>query len=69
MPNREARGGQWPRRVAAAGPAGCAGGGRPVALNVDAAANYITAAICKMTGNKPGPACSASQIMALAGKV
>jgi hypothetical protein len=41
----------------------------PVALNVDAAANYITAAICKMTGNKPGPVCSASQIMALAGKV
>ena len=41
----------------------------PVAQNVDAAANYITAAICKMTGNKPGPVCAAPEIKALAGKV
>jgi hypothetical protein len=40
-----------------------------VALNVDAAANYITAAICKMTGSKSGPVCAAPQVMALAGKV
>jgi len=41
----------------------------PVAQNVDAAANYITAAICKMTGNKPGPVCAAPEIKALSGKV
>jgi uncharacterized protein DUF929 len=41
----------------------------PVAQNVDAAANYITAAICKMTGGKPGPVCTAPQVKALSGKV
>jgi hypothetical protein len=41
----------------------------PVAKNVDAAANYITAAICKMTGDKPGSVCAAPEVKALAGKV
>jgi thiol-disulfide isomerase/thioredoxin len=41
----------------------------PVAQNVDAAANYITAAICKMTGGKPGSVCTAPQVKALSGKV
>jgi thiol-disulfide isomerase/thioredoxin len=41
----------------------------PVAQNVNAAANYITAAICKMTGGKPGSVCTAPQVKALAGKV
>jgi uncharacterized protein DUF929 len=41
----------------------------PVAQNVNAAANYITAAICKMTGGKPGSVCTAPQVKALSGKV
>ena len=41
----------------------------PVAKNVDAAANYITAAICKMTGGKPGSVCTAPQVTALSGQV
>jgi len=41
----------------------------PVAKNVDAAANYITAAICKMTAGKPGSVCTAPQVKALSGKV
>ncbi len=34
----------------------------PVAQAVDGAANYVTASICKMTGDKPGSVCSASQV-------
>jgi len=41
----------------------------PVAQAVLGAANYMTAAICQMTGGKPGNVCSAPQIKALAGKV
>jgi hypothetical protein len=32
----------------------------PIAQGVDGAANYITAAICKMTGNQPASACTAT---------
>jgi hypothetical protein len=32
----------------------------PVAKAVDGTANYITAAICKMTGNQPASACTAA---------
>ncbi len=32
----------------------------PVAKAVDSAANYMTAAICKMTGNQPASACTAT---------
>ena len=32
----------------------------PVAKAVDGTANYITAAICKMTGNQPASACTAT---------
>jgi hypothetical protein len=34
----------------------------PVAQAVDGAANYVTASICKMTGNKPGSICTAAPI-------
>jgi thiol-disulfide isomerase/thioredoxin len=34
----------------------------PVAQAVDGAANYVTASICKMTGDKPGSVCSAPEI-------
>ncbi len=34
----------------------------PVAQAVDGAANYVTASICKMTGDKPASVCSAPQI-------
>jgi thiol-disulfide isomerase/thioredoxin len=37
----------------------------PVAQAVDGAANYMTASICKMTGDKPGSVCSAPQIKAI----
>ena len=30
----------------------------PIAQAVDGTANYITAAICKMTGNQPASACT-----------
>jgi len=33
-----------------------------VAQVIDGAANYVTASICKMTGDKPGSVCSAPQI-------
>jgi hypothetical protein len=32
----------------------------PIAQGADGAANYITAAICKMTGNQPASACTAA---------
>jgi thiol-disulfide isomerase/thioredoxin len=41
----------------------------PVAQAVDGEANYITASICKMTGNKPGSVCTAAPITALEGKL
>jgi len=37
----------------------------PVARAVDGEANYITASICKMTGNKPGSVCGAAPITAI----
>jgi thiol-disulfide isomerase/thioredoxin len=37
----------------------------PVAQSVLGAANYVTAAICKMTNNKPASVCSASSITKL----
>jgi len=37
----------------------------PVARAADGAANYITAAICHMTGNKPGSVCTSSAIASL----
>jgi hypothetical protein len=36
-----------------------------VAKNIDGTANYLTAAICKMTGNKPGSVCTAAPIPAI----
>jgi hypothetical protein len=39
--------------------------GSAVAKNIDGSANYITAAICKMTGNKPGSVCTAGPIPAI----
>ena len=41
----------------------------PVAQNVNGAANYITASICKMTGNKPGSVCTAGPIPAIEAKL
>ena len=37
----------------------------PVAQAVDGAANYVTASICKMTGDKPGSVCSAPGIKSI----
>ena len=37
----------------------------PVAQAVDGAANYVTASICKMTGDKPGNVCSAAQVKSI----
>jgi hypothetical protein len=37
----------------------------PVAQNIDGAANHIIGAMCKMTGNKPGPACASAPIPAI----
>jgi hypothetical protein len=31
----------------------------PIARDVDGAANYFTAAICQVTGNRPASVCSA----------
>ena len=36
-----------------------------VAKAVDGTANYITAAICKMTGNKPGSVCTSAAVSSL----
>ena len=41
----------------------------PVAQAVDGAANYITAAICKMTGDKPGSVCTAAPIKTIEAKL
>src|SRR5215469_4828627 len=41
----------------------------PVARAVDGEANYITASICKMTGNKPASVCAAAQVTAIEGKL
>jgi len=40
-----------------------------VARAVDGEANYITASICKMTGNKPASVCAAPSIAAIEGKL
>ena len=40
-----------------------------VAKNVNGAANYLTAAICKMTSNKPGSVCTAGPIPAIEAKL
>jgi len=40
-----------------------------VSQNVLGAANYITASICKMTGNKPGSVCTAAPIPAIEAKI
>jgi hypothetical protein len=41
----------------------------PVAKAVDGAANYVTASICKMTGNKPGSVCTAAPIKTIEAKL
>jgi thiol-disulfide isomerase/thioredoxin len=41
----------------------------PVAKAVDGAANYVTASICRMTGNKPGNVCSAAPIKTIEAKL
>jgi hypothetical protein len=41
----------------------------PVARAVDGGANYITASICKMTGNKPSSVCAAPSITAIEAKL
>ena len=41
----------------------------PIAQGAIGAANYMTAAICKMTGNQPASACAAPAIRALQGKL
>jgi hypothetical protein len=40
----------------------------PVAQAVNGTANYITAAICKMTGNQPASACT-SVVQSLESKI
>jgi hypothetical protein len=40
-----------------------------VARNIDGAANYLTASICKMTGNKPAAVCAAAPIRAIVAKL
>jgi len=41
----------------------------PVARAVDGEANYITASICKMTGNKPASVCAAAPVTAIESKL
>jgi thiol-disulfide isomerase/thioredoxin len=41
----------------------------PVAMNINGAANYITASICKMTSNKPAAVCTAGPIPAIEAKL
>ena len=41
----------------------------PVAQGADGAANYITAAICKITGNNPASVCAGPAIRTLEGKL
>jgi len=40
-----------------------------VGMNVNAAANYITASICKMTNNKPASVCTAAPIASIESKL
>jgi hypothetical protein len=40
-----------------------------VATNIIGAANYVTAAICKMTNNKPASVCAAAPIPAIEAKL
>jgi hypothetical protein len=37
----------------------------PVALAIDGTANYMTAAICHMTGNRPDRVCNVPSVRAL----
>ncbi|HEX9516517.1 MAG TPA: DUF929 family protein [Streptosporangiaceae bacterium] len=41
----------------------------PVTQNIDGAANWITAAICKMTRNRPGSVCAAAPVSAIEAKL
>lgn len=41
----------------------------PIARDVDGAANYLTAAICQVTGSQPASVCSASFVKNLQGKL
>ncbi len=41
----------------------------PVGANITASANYMTAAICKMTNNQPGSVCNAAPIPAIESKL
>jgi hypothetical protein len=41
----------------------------PVAKAVDGAANYVTASICKVTGNKPGSVCTTAPIKTIQAKL
>jgi hypothetical protein len=41
----------------------------PIAQGVDGAANYITAAICAMTSNRPASVCSTPAVSAVKGKL
>jgi hypothetical protein len=41
----------------------------PIAKGALGAANYMTAAICKMTGDKPASVCSASAVSSLAARL
>jgi len=41
----------------------------PVAKSADGAANLITAAICKLTGGKPGNVCSSTAVKAASGAI
>jgi hypothetical protein len=38
----------------------------PIAKNIDGTANLITAAVCELTGNKPGAVCASSGVTAAA---
>jgi len=42
---------------------------RPIARGAIGAANYMTAAICKMTGNQPASACAAPAISSMQAKL
>jgi len=41
----------------------------PIAKDVNGTANYLTAAICRVTGNRPSSVCSAPFIKNLQGKL
>lgn len=41
----------------------------PVAQGIDGSANVITAALCRLTGGRPGPVCSAPGVRGAAGRL